>query len=74
LAKKGIGLIGKHRQNMIPNFREEKRFLKKRSTMETMIGRFKNFFGGTLSHFPSAQSAYSAICAVIIAFNLAPLF
>jgi hypothetical protein len=36
--------------------------------------RFKNFFGGTLSRFRSAQSAYSAVCAAIIAFNLAPLF
>jgi hypothetical protein len=29
LAKKGIRLIAKHRQDMAPNSREEKRFLKK---------------------------------------------
>ncbi|MDR1232822.1 MAG: IS982 family transposase [Puniceicoccales bacterium] len=74
LAKKGIRLIAKHRQNMAPNSREEKRFLKKRSIVETMIGKFKSFFGETLSRFRSPQSAYSAICAAIIAFNLGPLF
>jgi hypothetical protein len=76
LAKKGIRLIAKHRQNMAPNSREEKRFLKKRSIIETMIGKFKNFFGETFSRFRFVQSAYSAICAAIIAFNLPlpPLF
>jgi hypothetical protein len=74
LAKKNIGFIAKHRQNMVLNSREEKRFLKKRPIIETMIGKFKNFFGETLSRFRSSQSAYSAICAAIIAFNLPPLF
>jgi hypothetical protein len=39
-----------------------------------MIGRFKNFFGETLSRFRSQQSAYFAIWVAIIAFNLDPLF
>ncbi|MDR0693282.1 MAG: transposase [Puniceicoccales bacterium] len=47
---------------------------RKRSIIETMIGRFKNFFGENLSRFRSSQSAYSAICAAIIAVNLAPSF
>jgi hypothetical protein len=74
LAKNGIRLIAKHRQNMVPNSQEEKRSLKKRSIIETMIGRFKNFFDETLSRFRSSQSAYSAICAAVIAFNFSPLF
>jgi hypothetical protein len=37
-----------------------------------MVGRFKNFFGETLSRFRSPQSTYSTICAAIIAFSLAP--
>jgi hypothetical protein len=39
-----------------------------------MIGRFKNFFGENLPRFRSSQSAYFAICAAIIACNLAPFF
>jgi hypothetical protein len=41
---------------MVPNSREEKRFLKKRSAVETMIGRFKSFFAETLSRSRSPQS------------------
>jgi hypothetical protein len=41
--------------------------------MEIMIGTFKIFFGGTLSRFLSAQSAYSTICVPIFAFNLPSL-
>jgi hypothetical protein len=74
LVKKGIRFVAKHRQNMAPNSREEKRFLKKRSIIETMIGKFENFFDETLSRFRSAQSAYFAICAPIITFNLTLLF
>jgi hypothetical protein len=73
LAKNGIWSIAKHRQNMALNSQEEKRFLKKRSIVESMIGRFKSFFGETLSRFRSPQSAYSAIYAAIIACNLGPL-
>ncbi|MDR2603124.1 MAG: transposase [Puniceicoccales bacterium] len=74
LAKKGIGSVAKHRQNMVSNSREEKKFLKKRSIVETMIGKFKNFFGETLSRFLSPQSAYSAIYTAIIPSNLDPFF
>jgi hypothetical protein len=51
-----------------------KKIPKKRSITETMISKFKNFFGETLSRFRSPQSAYSAICVAIIAFDLGPLF
>jgi hypothetical protein len=59
---------------MDPNSREEKRFLKKRPIIETMARKFKSFFGKTLSRFRSPQSAFSAICAAIIAFNFASSF
>ncbi|MDR1890762.1 MAG: transposase, partial [Puniceicoccales bacterium] len=56
-------------QNMTPNSEEEKRLLKKRSIVETVIGKFKNFFGATLSRFRSPQAAFSAICAGVLAVN-----
>jgi hypothetical protein len=74
LAKNGIRLIGKHRQNMAPNSQEEKRSLKKRSIIGTMIGRFKSFLDETLSRFHSSQSPYSAIGAPVIASIFSPLF
>ncbi|MDR1891073.1 MAG: transposase [Puniceicoccales bacterium] len=54
---------------MTPNSEEEKRLLKKRSIVETVIGKFKNFFGSTLSRFRSPQSAFSAICSGVLALN-----
>jgi hypothetical protein len=61
LAKKVYGPIAKHRQNMAP-IPGEKRFLKKRSIIETMIGKFENFFGETFSRFLSPQSAFRKGC------------
>jgi hypothetical protein len=48
---------------------EEKRLLKKRSIIETVIGKFKNFFDATLSRFRSTQAAFFAICAGVLAVN-----
>ncbi|MDR1457776.1 MAG: transposase, partial [Puniceicoccales bacterium] len=56
-------------QNMTHNTEEEKRLLKKRSLVETVIGKFKNFFGASLSRFRSPRSAFSAICAAVLAVN-----
>jgi hypothetical protein len=55
---------------MSSNIQEEKELLKKRSIVETVIGKFKNFFGATLSRFRSPQAAFSAICTGILAVNL----
>jgi hypothetical protein len=74
VAKNGIRLIGKRCQNVAPNSLEEKRSLTKRSIIETMTGRFKNFFCETLSRFRYPQSPYSAIGAPIIACIFSPLF
>jgi hypothetical protein len=54
---------------MTPNTEEEKRLLKKLSLVETVIGKFKDFFGTTLSPFRSPKSAFSAICAAVLAVN-----
>jgi IS5 family transposase len=70
LQTKGIRLIARHRKNMIPNTHEEKKLLQKRSLVETVIGKFKNFFGAKLSRFRSPQAAFSAICAGVLAVNL----
>jgi hypothetical protein len=43
---------------------------KNRSIAETVIGKFKDFFGATLSRFRSPQAALSAIRAGILAVNL----
>jgi hypothetical protein len=42
---------------MRPNTAEEKKLLRKRSLVETVIGKFKNFFGSKLSRFRSPQAA-----------------
>jgi hypothetical protein len=55
---------------MQPNTDEEKRLPKNRSIVETVIGKFKDFFGATLSRFRSPQAAFSAICAGILVVNL----
>jgi IS5 family transposase len=70
LNRKQIWLISRHRRNMPKNTAEEKTFLKKRSLVETVIGKFKNFFGSKLSRFRSPQAAFSAICADVLAVNL----
>lgn len=70
LQNKGLRLVARHRRNMKPNTREEKELLRKRPIVETVIGKFKNFFGNTLSRFRSPQAAFSAICAAIVTVNL----
>jgi hypothetical protein len=57
-------------QGKYPNTSEEKKLLKKRSIVETVIGKFKNFFGKTFFRFRSPQAALSAICAGVLAVNL----
>ncbi|MDR1437850.1 MAG: hypothetical protein LBI69_02200 [Puniceicoccales bacterium] len=42
---KGIQLIVRHRENMKANIQAEKKLLKKRSLVGTVIAKFKNFFG-----------------------------
>jgi hypothetical protein len=69
LSSQGLRLIARRKQNMTPNSEEEKRLSKKRSIVETVIGKFKNFFGATLSRFRSPQAAFSAICAGVLAVN-----
>jgi IS5 family transposase len=69
LSSRGLRLVARRKQNMTPNSEEEKRLLKKRSIIETVIGKFKNFFGATLSRFRSPQAAFSAICAGVLAVN-----
>jgi IS5 family transposase len=64
LISRGLRLIARRKQNMTHNTEEEKRLLKKRSLVETVIGKFKNFFGASLSRFRSPRSAFSAILAV----------
>jgi hypothetical protein len=71
LRLKGLRFIARHRKSMRPNTNEEKKLLKNRSIVETVIGKFKNFFGATLSRFRSPQTAFSAICTGILAVNLA---
>ncbi|MDR1891298.1 MAG: transposase [Puniceicoccales bacterium] len=44
-------------------------YSKERSIIETVIGKFKNFFGATLSRFRSPRAAFSAICIGILAVN-----
>jgi hypothetical protein len=70
LQIKGIQLIARHRRNMKVNTPTEKKLLKKRSVVETVIGKFKNFFGTKLSRFRSPKAAFSAICAGVLAVNL----
>jgi hypothetical protein len=55
---------------MFSNMPEEKELLKKRSIVETVTGKFKNFFGATPFRFRSPQAAFSAICTGILAVNL----
>jgi hypothetical protein len=50
LQTNGIRLIARHRKNMAPNTREERKLLRNRPLVETVIGKFKNFFGSKLSH------------------------
>jgi hypothetical protein len=47
-----------------------KEVLKKRSLVETAIGKFKNFLGAKLSRFRSPRAAFSAICAGVLSVNL----
>jgi hypothetical protein len=54
---------------MILNSEDEKGLLKKRSVIETVIGKFKNFCGAILSRFRSPQAAFSAIWVAVLAFN-----
>jgi IS5 family transposase len=70
LKRKKVRLVARHKKNMTPNTLEEKKLLQKRSLVETVIGKFKNFFGTKLSRFRSPQAAFSAICAGILAVNL----
>jgi IS5 family transposase len=70
LIRRKIRLISRHRGNMRSNTPEEKKLLQKRSLVETVIGKFKNFFGAKLSRFRSPQAAFSAICAGVLAVNL----
>ncbi|MDR2603082.1 MAG: transposase [Puniceicoccales bacterium] len=74
LAKKGYTVRCQTSPKHGPKLPGKKKIPKKRSIIETMIGKFKSFFGEILFRFRSPQSAYSAICAAIIAFNLGPLF
>jgi hypothetical protein len=57
---------------------KKKKFTQKRSIVETLIGKFKNRFGATLSRFRPPHAALSAICARILAlislFNFAVRF
>jgi IS5 family transposase len=69
LSSQGLRLIARRKQNMTPNSEEEKRLLKKRSIFETVIGKFKNFFGAPLSRFRYPKAAFSAICAGVLATN-----
>jgi hypothetical protein len=48
---------------MSANSEEEKRLLKKRSIVETVIRKFKNFFAATPSRLRSPRAAFPAICA-----------
>jgi hypothetical protein len=73
LISQGLRLIARCKQNIIPNSEEEKRTIKKWSIIETVIGKFTNFFGATLSRFRSPQAAFSAIYAGILAVNF-PLY
>jgi hypothetical protein len=69
LKEKRIRLVARHKKNMAPNTPEETELLKKRSLVETVIGKFKNFFGAKLSRFRSPQAAFSAICVGVLAVN-----
>jgi IS5 family transposase len=70
LRSKKIRLVARHRKNMQPNTAEERVLLKRRSLVETVIGKFKDIFGATLSRFRSPQAAFAAICAGVLAINL----
>jgi hypothetical protein len=70
LSRRRIWLVARHRKNMRPNTAKEKALLKKRSLVETMIGKFKDYFGPSLSRFRSPRAAFSAICAGVLAVNL----
>jgi hypothetical protein len=69
LKIKRVRLVARHKKNMVPNTPEETELLKKRTLVETVIGKFKNFFGAKLSRFRSPQAAFSAICAGVLAVN-----
>jgi hypothetical protein len=58
LSSGGLRLIARRKQNMTPNSEEEKRLLRKRSIIKTVIGKFKNLSGATLSRFRSPQAAF----------------
>jgi IS5 family transposase len=59
LQAKKIRLVARHKKNMTPNTPEERKLLQKRSLVETVIGKFKNFFGSKLSRFRSPQACDS---------------
>jgi hypothetical protein len=50
----------------------EKKLLRKRSPIETAIGKFKALFGFTLAQFRSQISAFASISSAILAFNIPP--
>jgi hypothetical protein len=70
LQAKDIQLTARHRRNMKANTQAEKKLLKKRSLVETVIGKIKNFFGAKLPRFRSPRAAFSAIYAGFLAVNL----
>jgi hypothetical protein len=70
LPKQGLRLVARHKKNMTPNTPIEKKLLRKRSSIETAIGKFKALFGFTLSQFRSQISAFASISLAIFAFNM----
>ncbi|MDR1590466.1 MAG: IS982 family transposase [Puniceicoccales bacterium] len=70
LQEQGLRLVARHRKNMTPNTPIEKKLLRKRSLIETAIGKFKALFGFTLSKFRSQISAFASISLAILAFNI----
>lgn len=71
LAKKGIKLLYKTRKNMKnPNYSQyELQLLKRRSLVETVIGKIKYFFGYSLAKFRSVSGAFANLYAAILAVN-----
>jgi hypothetical protein len=70
LQEQGLRLVARHKKNMTPNTPMEKKLLRKRSLIETAIGKFKALFGFTLSNFRSQFSAFASISLAIFAFNI----